>query len=73
MISTDVLARGIDIEKVNVVINYDMPRDSDTYLHRVTTFKFFENFNFFRSEEPVDSIPRVLPSVSLLERETVRF
>jgi len=35
MIATDVLARGIDIEKVNVVINYDMPRESDTYLHRV--------------------------------------
>jgi len=35
MIATNVLARGIDIEKVNVVINFDMPESSDTYLHRV--------------------------------------
>lgn len=35
MVSTDLLARGIDIERVNVVINYDMPESSDTYLHRV--------------------------------------
>lgn len=35
MVSTDLIARGIDIERVNLVINYDMPIDSDTYLHRV--------------------------------------
>jgi ATP-dependent RNA helicase UAP56/SUB2 len=29
------MARGIDIERVNLVINYDMPDSSDTYLHRV--------------------------------------
>ena len=27
--------RGMDIERVNIVFNYDMPEDSDTYLHRV--------------------------------------
>jgi len=35
MVSTDLFGRGIDIERVNIVINYDMPSDSDTYLHRV--------------------------------------
>lgn len=35
MVATDLFGRGIDIEKVNVVINYDMPPDSDSYLHRV--------------------------------------
>ncbi|KAK6327940.1 hypothetical protein J4Q44_G00035860 [Coregonus suidteri] len=29
------LAEGIDIERVNIAFNYDMPEDSDTYLHRV--------------------------------------
>lgn len=29
------MARGIDIERVNLVVNYDMPQTSDTYLHRV--------------------------------------
>jgi superfamily II DNA/RNA helicase len=33
--ATDIFGRGMDIERVNVVINYDMPENSDTYLHRV--------------------------------------
>jgi ATP-dependent RNA helicase UAP56/SUB2 len=35
MVSTDIFGRGIDIEKINVVFNYDMPTDADSYLHRV--------------------------------------
>merc|ERR1712088_1110046 len=35
MVSTDLFGRGMDIERVNIVVNYDMPEDSDTYLHRV--------------------------------------
>ena len=35
MVSTDLLGRGIDIEKINIVINYDMPNETDQYLHRV--------------------------------------
>merc|ERR1719510_1035102 len=35
MVCTDLFGRGIDIERVDIVINYDMPEDSDTYLHRV--------------------------------------
>jgi ATP-dependent RNA helicase UAP56/SUB2 len=30
-----IIGRGIDIERVNIVFNFDMPVDSDTYLHRV--------------------------------------
>lgn len=35
MVATDLFGRGIDIERVNIVINYDMPDSSDAYLHRV--------------------------------------
>jgi len=35
MVCTDLFGRGIDIERVNIVINYDMSDDGDTYLHRV--------------------------------------
>jgi len=35
LVSTDIWGRGIDIERVNIVVNYDMPDSSDTYLHRV--------------------------------------
>lgn len=33
--ATNLFGRGMDIERVNIVFNYDMPEDSDTYLHRV--------------------------------------
>jgi ATP-dependent RNA helicase UAP56/SUB2 len=35
MVATDIFGRGIDIERVNIVINYDMPDGADSYLHRV--------------------------------------
>ncbi|CAH1757216.1 12902_t:CDS:2 [Entrophospora sp. SA101] len=35
MVATDVFGRGIDIERVNIVVNYDMPDGPDSYLHRV--------------------------------------
>lgn len=35
MISTDLLARGIDVQDVSVVINYDLPFDQENYIHRI--------------------------------------
>mmetsp|Transcript_292 Transcript_292/g.713 ORF Transcript_292/g.713 Transcript_292/m.713 type:complete len:255 (-) Transcript_292:111-875(-) len=35
MIATDVAARGLDIESVVMVINYDLPQDVDSYIHRI--------------------------------------
>jgi len=35
LVATDLFGRGMDIERVNMVINYDMTEDSDSYLHRV--------------------------------------
>ena len=35
LIATDVAARGLDIDDINYVINYDMPDDIDTYIHRI--------------------------------------
>ncbi|AQK95888.1 DEAD-box ATP-dependent RNA helicase 56 [Zea mays] len=35
LVATDLVGRGIDIERVNIVVNYDMPDSADTYLHRV--------------------------------------
>ena len=35
LVATDIFGRGIDVERVNVVINYDAPADADSYLHRV--------------------------------------
>jgi len=35
LISSNVTARGIDIQQVNAVINFDIPKDVHTYLHRI--------------------------------------
>ena len=35
LVSSDLFARGIDIQAVNVVINFDFPANAETYLHRV--------------------------------------
>jgi superfamily II DNA/RNA helicase len=35
LISTDITARGIDIQQVSVVINFDIPKNVHTYLHRI--------------------------------------
>lgn len=48
LVATNLFGRGIDIERVNIVFNYDMPEDSGTYLHR--------------GHEPGDLEPKVWPS-----------
>lgn len=35
LVATDIFGRGIDVERVNIVINYDCPDQADSYLHRV--------------------------------------
>tara|TARA_Y100000780_G_scaffold232552_1_gene265893 strand:+ start:4986 stop:6140 length:1155 start_codon:yes stop_codon:yes gene_type:complete len=35
LISTDLLARGIDVQQVSIVINYDIPTNRESYIHRI--------------------------------------
>ena len=35
LIATDIVARGIDIDDIRLVINYDVPHDSEDYVHRI--------------------------------------
>lgn len=77
LVATDLVGRGIDIERVNIVINYDMPDSADTYLHRVglvwsclcvciyllppSWWEVLILWNFCRLGELVDSVPKDLP------------
>lgn len=35
LVATDVMSRGIDVKEINMVINFDVPHDSEDYVHRV--------------------------------------
>src|SRR5260370_40718576 len=35
LITTDLLARGIDVQQVSLVINYDLPTNKENYIHRI--------------------------------------
>lgn len=57
LVTTNLMARGIDIAEINLVVNYDMPRDANTYLHRVGRAGRFETrgiaISFISSEEDI--------------------
>jgi ATP-independent RNA helicase DbpA len=35
LVASDVAARGLDVEDIGIVVNYDVPSDADTYVHRI--------------------------------------
>merc|ERR1712032_1331338 len=63
MVCTDLFGRGIDIERVNIVINYDMPEDSDSYLHRLGRAGRFGTkglaISFVNTDEDTDVMKKV--------------
>merc|ERR1711970_1266476 len=63
MVCTDLFGRGIDIERVNIVINYDMPDDSDQYLHRVGRAGRFGTkglaISFVATDEDTETLKKV--------------
>ena len=63
LVATDIVARGIDIDDIGMVINYDVPHDSEDYVHRIgrtaraardgeaITFVSDADFRFFKPIE----------------------
>ena len=35
LVATDVAARGLDVERISLVVNYDIPHDTESYVHRI--------------------------------------
>ena len=48
LVATDVAARGLDVDDVKFVINYDYPNNSEDYIHRIG--KSFENVGLVLKE-----------------------
>ena len=62
LITTNVIARGIDVPGVNIVINYDLPQDAQDYVHRIGRTARAGNTGdaiSFACEEYVYSLPDI--------------
>jgi superfamily II DNA/RNA helicase len=35
LVATDVAARGLDVDDIRIVVNFDMPKEMDSYIHRI--------------------------------------
>merc|ERR1712187_701243 len=63
LVATNLFGRGVDIERVNIVFNYDMPEVTDTYLHRVARAGRFGTKGLAISFVSVDEDDTILESV----------
>lgn len=68
MVATDVAARGLDIEQVGLVLNYDFPNEIDTYIHRIGRTGRIGNTGEAISFVSVDDYGAVLEKPEVLKR-----
>ncbi|CAA7017373.1 unnamed protein product [Microthlaspi erraticum] len=74
LVCTDLFTRGIDIQAVNVVINFDFPKNAETYLHRVgrsgrfghlglavNLITYEDRFNLYRIEQELGTEIKQIP------------
>ena len=72
----DLLTRGIDIQAVNVVINFDFPKTAETYLHRIgrsgrfghlglaiNLMTYDDRHDLFRIEKELSTVVAPIPPV----------
>jgi superfamily II DNA/RNA helicase len=74
MVATDIMSRGIDVDSIGLVVNYDVPNDAEDYVHRVgrtaraetkgTALTFINpegQFKFGKIEELIEATVNKLP------------
>ena len=74
LVCSDLLTRGIDIQAVNVVINFDFPKNAETYLHRIgrsgrfghlgvaiNLINWEDRFNLYRIEQELGTEIAAIP------------
>ncbi|RKP07575.1 P-loop containing nucleoside triphosphate hydrolase protein [Thamnocephalis sphaerospora] len=76
LVCSDLLTRGIDIQAVNVVINFDFPKNAETYLHRIgrsgrfghlglaiNLITYDDRFNLYKIEQELGTEIQPIPPV----------
>ena len=76
LVCSDLLTRGIDIQAVNVVVNFDFPKNSETYLHRIGRSGRFghlglainlvsweDRFNLYKIEQELGTEIQPIPQI----------
>lgn len=76
LVCTDLFTRGIDIQAVNVVVNFDFPKNAETYLHRIgrsgrfghlglaiNLVTYDDRFNLYRIEQELGTEIAPIPPV----------
>ncbi|KAF2869185.1 P-loop containing nucleoside triphosphate hydrolase protein [Massariosphaeria phaeospora] len=76
LVCSDLLTRGIDIQAVNVVINFDFPKNAETYLHRIgrsgrfghlglaiNLINWDDRFNLYRIEQELGTEIQPIPQI----------
>lgn len=79
LVCSDLLTRGIDIQAVNVVINFDFPKNAETYLHRIgrsgrfghlglaiNLINWEDRYNLYRIEQELGT--EILPIPQVIEK-----
>ena len=56
LVATDVAARGLDVDDVKFVINYDYPNNSEDYIHRIGRFINVKCNKIFPNDDQLDPI-----------------
>jgi superfamily II DNA/RNA helicase len=73
LVATDVLSRGIDINNLSMVINFDVPRDAEDYIHRIGRTARAETTGTSITFINTDDQRKVLDIERLLEREVEKL
>ncbi|CCX07757.1 Similar to ATP-dependent RNA helicase dhh1; acc. no. A1CJ18 [Pyronema omphalodes CBS 100304] len=76
LVCSDLLTRGIDIQAVNVVINFDFPKNAETYLHRIgrsgrfghlglaiNLINWDDRFNLYKIEQELGTEIQPIPAI----------
>ena len=75
LVSSDLFTRGIDVQSVNVVVNFDFPRNAESYLHRIgrsgrfghlglaiNLITYDDRFNLYRIEQELGTEIKPIPA-----------